>query len=98
MFLDDELYQIGKDANNSKDGILTAMSEMINKTFRTFQKQRNGSNDIRIIIKCFKRVNNSFILASNRLQKEGIKWFEQDLFKCYIEQIPELKSISQLLK
>lgn len=98
MFLDDELYEIGKNTGNSSNEILEAMAKMINKTFDYYMRQTESNSNIKLCFISFRRVNNSFVLAAKRLQKEGIGWCEEDLFKGYCESVPELKSISELLK
>ena len=98
MFLDDELYQIGKDAGHDNISVVSAMAKMINKTFDAYMKQTEDNTNIKLCFTAFRRVNNSFKLASKRLKKDGIMYYEEDLFKGYCESMPELESISKLLK
>ncbi len=98
MFLDDEIYNIGIEAQLTKKGIEDAVLKIHNACFQALTKQIGNSNDSTHMIKCFNRVNNSYKLAVKRLKKVNRGFIIPEGFRNWIEADIELKVIARYLK
>ena len=91
MFLDDQLYEIGKqvDLNNFKS-ITKTINRMLNACIR---RLKENSKNIKLSTdgsKVFKRVDNSWRLAVKKLKENGFDFVKEKGFSLFcLELYPE---------
>ena len=94
MFLDDELLLIGRSVELNEKSINETISKMINACFANLNKNIEGKpRTNQTILSSFKRVNNTWIKVSKRLDKEGIGFVKTNGFQIFVESESEFKGL-----
>jgi hypothetical protein len=94
MFLDDELLQIARNADDTTmQGITDAVSKMINACFNNLQERIAGNTTDEVIISNFYRVDNTWKLVAKKLELENKCFIRSNGFRRFVESKPEFKNV-----
>jgi len=92
MFLDQKLYEIGKQVNLlSEESVENTIVDMFMACINDSKKHLNPDNGAtdNDFLPVFKRINTSWNMAVNRLNKEGIKFTVVDGYKIQMQRMTE---------
>jgi len=97
MFLDDELYQIGKkvDLSNPKS-IENTVINMVKAAGKNLEKRLPETYTLNEVFANLKRVNTQFKNSVEKLSKEGLDFCKADGFYLYCLNHPD-KEIKELI-
>ena len=93
MFLDDELLMLGRNCELTEEAIRECVGKMINVSFANLSNRLNGNKDDVSIIAGFKRVNKTWQIVAEKLDKEGRGFIKRNGFQLFVESNPEFKCI-----
>lgn len=85
MFLDEELYQIGKNTKLTEKDVIKSVKEMIKLCFGNLSKNINNSLDEGVILANFKRVNKTWEIVADKLEEDGKGFIKKDGFKLIVD-------------
>lgn len=90
MFLEDELLQIGRNAELNEEGIKQACLEMIRACQKDLFKHKDLKDEYSIR-STFRRIDNTFMSVANILKEEGRGFIKPDGFRIFINSMDETK-------
>lgn len=94
MFLDDQLLEIGRNADvSTAEGLQKAITLMINACFSNLQEKIGDNKTGEIIHANFKRVNNTWRMVAEKLKKEDNGFIKTDGFEIFVNSKPEFEGI-----
>lgn len=94
MFLDDQLLQIGRNAKtDSEKDIFEAINTMWQACMINLNKNINDKSTNDKVLAQFKRVNNTWKLVADKLEKEGVVFIKRDGFEIILKGMDVYKSI-----
>ncbi len=98
MFLDDQLIEIGRNAKTDNEkGIFDAINKMSQVCFLNLTKNIKENTNNQNVIAQFKRVNNTWKLAVDELEKEGINFVKREGFEIILKGKKDLEPIVKAL-
>ena len=93
MFLDEELYQIGKNTKLTEKDVKKSVNEMIKLCFGNLIKNINDSSDEGVILANFKRVNKIWEIVADKLEKDGKGFIKKDGFRLIVNSDKNSKGL-----
>lgn len=93
IFLDDQLIEIGRNAELTEKGIFNAVNKMSQACFLNLTKRIGENTNNKAVIAQFKRVNNTWKIAVDKLEKEGVRFVKRDGFEIILKEMKDLKPI-----
>ena len=96
MFLDDELYQIGSKVNADYGNHLDVIKEMVDCCFKRSSTDLKHCNDSQLL-PYFKRINTSWNIAVDKLNKENKCFVKKDGFITFLSLSDEFKVLHPIL-
>lgn len=93
MFLDDELLQIARSSDLTKDSINKCIVNMLNACFNNMVNRTDDKSSQQVLIATLKRVDKTWEIVADKLIKENRGFIKRNGFRLFIENKEELKHL-----
>ncbi|MCK5605305.1 hypothetical protein KAR91_25660 [Candidatus Pacearchaeota archaeon] len=94
MFLDDKLLQIARNCDQTEEGIIESLNQMLQASFDNYFKIIGINKDDKSIVAGLKRVNNTWKRVVDKLDIENIHFVHRNGFERFIKyKQPKLSHI-----